>query len=256
MTIIAGRTARSGSADSTGFPAASTASSGSSGSSRSSYLRAVSAVAHGGAGGGRRGGGFRVRRTGTALVGLCALAAIALTGCGDKQSGSGTGGAGSVADGWGTLTTKGVDVSYPKAGQGTTGYTAQSERERSTYNAAAAIRTEDGIAVSLITVQLDFTQAGSAEDAAIAAEAGVQLGATIKSTKKVKLDGTDDARRIDFEFGSTGKDHTPPKGTRIRGVILTGLDSRHKTFAVRIDAKKGILADADLKKIVDSVEVH
>jgi hypothetical protein len=161
-----------------------------------------------------------------------------------------------VPEGWGTLATAGADVSYPKAGQGTGGYTEQQDAERSKYNAAAAIRIEDGVAVSLITVQLDFTQASTAEDAAIAAEAGVQLGATIKGTKKVKLDGADDARRIDFEFDSTGRRNSPPKGTRIRGVILTGLDSRNKTFAIRIDARKGLLADADLKKIVDSVEVH
>lgn len=54
----------------------------------------------------------------------------------------------------------------------------------------------------------------------------------------------------------TGEANTPSKGTRIGGVIVTGLDSKDKTFAVRIDAQKGKLDDADLKKIIDSVEVR
>ncbi|WP_229924568.1 hypothetical protein [Streptomyces sulfonofaciens] len=192
-------------------------------------------------------------RSGAVLAGLCA-AVLALSGCGGQKGGSPA--AGSVPDGWGTLATSGVSVSYPKAGSGSGGYTVQTAGERSKYNAAAAERTEHGVTVSLITIQLGFTRADTAEDAAIAAEAGIQLGSTIRSTRKVKLAGTGDARRIDFEFGSTGEDRTPPKGTRIEGVILTGLDSKDRTFAVRVDARKGTLPDADLKRIVDSIEVH
>jgi hypothetical protein len=199
--------------------------------------------------GSRTAAGRGARRAGALLAGACA-AALVLTGC-DGQGGGASSAAGSVPSGWGTLKTRGVDVSYPKPA-----YREQGAGERSGYDAAAAVRTEQGVKVSLITVQLDFTQAGSAEDAAVAAEAGVQLGATIKGDKKVKVHGTDDARRVDFDYGSTGKGGTPPKGTRISGVILTGLDSKGKTFAVRIDAREGLLPDADLKKIVDSVEVH
>ncbi|MER5180252.1 hypothetical protein ABT009_18080 [Streptomyces sp. NPDC002896] len=189
----------------------------------------------------------RVRTFAGLVSGVCA-AALLLTGCGGGDQD-----AGSVPSGWGTLKTKGVDVSYPK---GSGGYVEQSAAERSKHNAAAAVRTENGTTVSTITVQLDFTNADSAEEAAIAAEAGVQLGSTLKGEKDVKLAGTDEAKRVDFEFSSTGEKGTPPKGTRIQGVILTGLDSRKKTFAVRIDAQKGALDDADLKKIIDSVQVH
>ena len=45
-----------------------------------------------------------------------------LAGCGDGGSNSA-----SVPDGWGTLRTKGVDVSYPK---GADGYREQSDAER------------------------------------------------------------------------------------------------------------------------------
>ncbi|MFC9128948.1 hypothetical protein ACFT4A_19145 [Streptomyces sp. NPDC057099] len=179
------------------------------------------------------------------LAAAALLTAMALTGCG----GSGSGGS-SVPDGWGTLKTKGVDVSYPK------GYEEQSAAERGKHNAAAATRTEDGKKASVVTVQLGFTEANSAEQAAIAAEAGIQLGADVKGQKDVELAGTDEAKRIDFTFKATGEDGGPAKGTPVQGVILTGLDSKDGTFAIRIDAQEGSLPEKDLDRIVDSVEVH
>ncbi|MGW5122605.1 hypothetical protein ACWEQ7_00795 [Streptomyces sp. NPDC004069] len=186
-------------------------------------------------------------RTRLPIAALLAAAA-ALTGCGKGDAGSA-----SVPDGWGTLNTKGVSVSYPA---GPRGYVEQSSAERSRYNAAAAVREESGRTVSIITVQLDFTRADSAEQAAIAAEAGLGLGAKVAGEKDVKLAGTDRAKRIDFTFDSTGEDGNPPKGTPIRGVILTGLDPAGRTFAIRIDAARGTLSSADLRGIVDSVRVH
>jgi hypothetical protein len=197
-----------------------------------------------------------VHRLPFAVAGLCAVAVFALTGCGGTHAGpagAGSGGQGSVPDGWGLLTTKGVDVSYPKSGA--VGFAEEGAAKRGKA-AAAAVHAEGGVKLSTITVQLDFTHARSADEAAIGAEAGIQLGATLKGTKKVALRGATDARRIDFAFTSSGLAHTPPKGTRVDGVILTGLDSTKTTFAVRIDARQGLLPDADLKKIIDSVRVH
>ncbi|MEV5355148.1 hypothetical protein [Streptomyces sp. NPDC052693] len=171
--------------------------------------------------------------------------AVALTGCGSSGSG-----AAEVPDGWGTLRTKGVDVSYPK------GYAQQSAAERGKHNAAAAVRTEGGRKVSVITVQLGFTEAASAEQAAIAAEAGIQLGAKVRGQKDVELAGADEAKRIDFSFAATGEDGGPAKGTPVEGVILTGLDSSDTAFAIRVDAARGTLPEADLDRIIDSVEVH
>ncbi|MET7714770.1 hypothetical protein [Streptomyces sp. NPDC005407] len=185
-----------------------------------------------------------VRRA-AAVLGAGIFASAILTGCGSEDSAAST-----VPEGWKTLKTSSVSVSYPP------GFAEQGDAERSKFNAAAATLTEAGKAVGMITVQLDFTNADSAEEAAIGAKAGVQLGSTLKGQRDVKVAGTDDAKRIDFEFSSTGKANTPPKGTRIGGVIVTGLDSKDKTFAVRIDAQKGKLDDADLKKIIDSVEVR
>ncbi|MEV5839504.1 hypothetical protein [Nocardia sp. NPDC052112] len=192
----------------------------------------------------------RARRAWIVATSLCIAVMPALSGCESPQSSS----LGEVPDGWATLTTEGVDVSYPKSSSG--GYTEESVSERSKYNAAAAVRTENGRKVSTITVQLDFTRAHTADQAAIGAEAGVQLGATLTGTTKIALNGAPDARRVDFAFTSSGKQQTPPEGTRVNGVILTGLDSTDQTFAVRIDAQQGTLADTELNKIIDSIKVH
>ncbi|MEU5366753.1 hypothetical protein ABZ354_25340 [Streptomyces sp. NPDC005925] len=197
---------------------------------------------------------MKTRRTHVATGRLSALAlALACcacpTGCGSSQSGSGPG-SGTVPDGWGTLRTRSVSVSYPE------GFEEWGAAERGKHNAAAAGRTEGGRTVSVITVQLGFTQANSAEQAAIAAEAGIQMGADVEGQKDVELSGTDEAKRIDFRFEATGEDGGPPKGTPVEGVILTGLDSRDTAFAVRVDAAEGELSDGDLDRLVESVEVR
>ncbi|GAA2446539.1 hypothetical protein [Streptomyces glaucus] len=91
---------------------------------------------------------------------------------------------------------------------------------------------------------------------ATAAEAGIQLGADVRGQQAVELAGADEARRIDFASTATGEDAGPPRGTPVEGVILTGLDSAGTAFAIRVDAARGELPDADLGRIVDSVEVH
>ncbi|MCT7351177.1 hypothetical protein N4P33_03200 [Streptomyces sp. 15-116A] len=172
------------------------------------------------------------------------LLALVVTGCGSGSS------SGAVPEGWGTLTTKGVSVAYPE------GFEEQGAGERSKHNAAAAELREGGRRIALITVQLGFTEANSAEQAAIAAEAGIQMGAKVEGTEDVELTGTDDARRIDFTFEATGEGGGPAKGAEVEGVILTGLDSSQETFAVRIDAQEGKVSGADLERIVESVEVR
>ncbi|MFJ1575887.1 hypothetical protein ACIOGX_24385 [Streptomyces sp. NPDC088147] len=192
-------------------------------------------------GGPRSGSGPRSGRTprrpaAAAVTAACAAVVALVAGCGTDTT------AGVVPEGWGTLKTSAVTVAHPPA------FTPQSAGERSTYNAAAATLTKDGKDVGMITVQLDFTNADSVDEAAIGAEAGIALGSTLGKQRKVEVagpEGRTEARRIDFEFTE--------KGSRIKGVIVAGLDSAKKSYAVRVDAAKGRLGDGDLTKIIDSI---
>ncbi|MFJ9207388.1 hypothetical protein [Streptomyces sp. NPDC102264] len=209
----------------------------------SASSRSTGSSPRGGVGGGPRSGsgpgsGRTPRRpaAASATAAACAAVVALVAGCGTDTT------AGVVPEGWGTLKTSAVTVAHPPA------FTPQSAGERSTYNAAAATLTEGGKDVGMITVQLDFTNADSVDEAAIGAEAGIALGSTLGKQRKVEVAGPEgraEARRIDFEFTE--------KGSRIKGVIVAGLDSAKKSYAVRVDAAKGRLGDGDLTKIIDSI---
>ncbi|MFJ3699772.1 MULTISPECIES: hypothetical protein [Streptomyces] len=179
----------------------------------------------------------------TAALGLTLLA-----GCGGTDTAA-------VPDGWGTLDTKSVSVGYPE-GQG---YAPQPAAERSEANAAVALKEEKGVRTGMVSVQLDFaTGVGDAGEAAAAAGAGIGLGATRKDTRDVRLAGEEsarEARRIDYEFTSTGEGSTPVKGTRMTGVVVAGVDSQDVPFAIRINAVKDALSAADLDSFVASITV-
>ncbi|MFD7221102.1 hypothetical protein ACFV9P_08800 [Streptomyces sp. NPDC059892] len=190
----------------------------------------------GSGGGGPRSGRTPRRPAAATATAVCAAVVALVAGCGTDTT------AGVVPEGWGTLKTPAVTVAHPPA------FTPQSAGERSEYNAAAATLAAGGKDVGMITVQLDFTNADSVEEAAIGAEAGIALGSTLGKQREVEVagpEGRTEARRIDFEFTE--------KGSRIKGVIVAGLDSAKKAYAVRIDAAKGRLGDGDLTKIIDSI---
>ncbi|MEU0135427.1 hypothetical protein ABZ172_15580 [Streptomyces sp. NPDC006296] len=186
------------------------------------------------------------RTLGTALA--AALGLTLLSGCGGTDTAA-------VPDGWGTLDTKSVSVGYPEA----QGYAPQPAAERSRANAAVALREEKGVRTGMVSVQLDFaTGVGDAGEAAAAAGAGIGIGATRKETRDVRLAGEEsarDARRIDYEFTSTGEESTPAGGTRMTGVVVAGVDSHDVPFAIRINAVKGTLSPADLDSFVASITV-
>ncbi|MFJ8445654.1 hypothetical protein [[Kitasatospora] papulosa] len=180
-----------------------------------------------------------------------AAAAFALTllgGCGGTDTAA-------VPDGWGTLDTRSVSVGYPED----QGYAPQPAAERSKANAAVALKEEKGVRTGMVSVQLDFaTGVGDAGEAAAAAGAGIGIGATRKDTRDVRLAGEEsarEARRIDYEFTSTGEDSTPAQGTRMTGVVVAGVDSRDVPFAIRINAVKDALSAADLDSFVASITV-
>lgn len=141
-------------------------------------------------------------------LGAAVAAALGLTllgGCGGTD-------AAAVPDGWGTLDTKSVSVGYPED----EGYAPQPAAERSEANAAVALKEEKGVRTGMVSVQLDFaTGVSDAGEAAAAAGAGIGLGTTRKGTRDVTLAGEEsarEARRIDYEFTSTGEESTPHGG--------------------------------------------
>ncbi|MFI2778443.1 hypothetical protein [Streptomyces sp. ALB3] len=176
------------------------------------------------------------------------LGLMLLSGCGGTD-------AAAVPDGWGTLDTRSVSVGYPED----EGYAPQPASERSKANAAVALKQEKGVRTGMVSVQLDFaTGVDDAGEAAAAAGAGIGLGATRKDTRDVRLAGEEsarEARRIDYEFTSTGEEATPAKGTRMTGVVVAGVDSKDVPFAIRINAVKGALTPADLDSFVESITV-
>ncbi|MFB6816714.1 hypothetical protein ACFCV8_19445 [Streptomyces sp. NPDC056347] len=183
-------------------------------------------------------------------IGATAAAAIGLallTGCGGDSA--------SLPEGWGKLDTKSLSVGYP----GGQGYKEQPEAELAKGNAAVALKEESGLRTGMVSVQLDFaTGVDDAAGAASAAGAGIGLGATRKATEDVRLAGAEsarDARRIDYEFTSSGEERTPADGTRMTGVVVAGVDSKKVPFAVRINAVKGTLSAKDLDAFVDSITV-
>ncbi|MGW1817944.1 hypothetical protein ACWCQM_30790 [Streptomyces sp. NPDC002125] len=189
--------------------------------------------------------------TNSRALGAAAAAVFGLTllsGCGGEDTAT-------VPDGWGTLDTKSVSVGYPKD----QGYAPQPASERSEANAAVALKEEKGLRTGMVSVQLDFaTGVGDAGEAAAAAGAGIGLGATRQETEDVRLAGEEsarEARRIDYEFTSTGEESTPVKGTRMTGVVVAGVDSKDVPFAIRVNAVKGALSPADLDAFVASITV-
>uniref|UniRef100_A0AAU3GRR5 Lipoprotein n=1 Tax=Streptomyces sp. NBC_01401 TaxID=2903854 RepID=A0AAU3GRR5_9ACTN len=191
----------------------------------------------------------RSRASGAAAAAVtAALTLTLLSGCGGTD-------AAAVPDGWGTLDTRSVSVGYPKD----EGYAPQPASARGKSNAAVALKLEKGTRTGMVSVQLDFaTGVSDAGEAAAAAGAGIGLGATRGDTRDVRLAGEEsarEARRIDYEFTSTGEDSTPAKGTRMKGVVVAGVDSKDVPFAIRINALKDGLSSADLDDFVSSITV-
>ncbi|WP_205018590.1 hypothetical protein [Streptomyces sp. HB132] len=188
----------------------------------------------------------KFRALGAAVVATLGL--VLVSGCGGTE-------AAAVPDGWGTLDTKSVSVGYPEAA----GYAPQPAAERSEANAAVALKQEEGLRTGMVSVQLDFaTGVSDAGEAAAAAGAGIGLGATRTDTRDVRLAGEEsasEARRIDYEFTSSGEESTPAKGTRMTGVVVAGVDSKGVPFAIRINAVKGELSPAELDSFVGSITV-
>lgn len=186
------------------------------------------------------------RTPGTAVA--AALALTLLSGCGGTDTAA-------VPDGWGTLDTRSVSVGYPK----NQGYAPQPAAERSKANAAVALKEEKGCAPAWCRSSWTSPRASATRVRPLPpCGAGIGIGATRKDTRDVRLAGEEsarEARRIDYEFTSTGEESTPAEGTRMTGVVVAGVDSQDVPFAIRINAVKDALSAADLDSFVASITV-
>ncbi|MGW2589946.1 hypothetical protein ACWCXC_06680 [Streptomyces sp. NPDC001515] len=179
----------------------------------------------------------------TAVLG----AGLVLAGCGGEKSSDGAAPA-APAD-WKKLTGPTVSLAYPAD------LTEQSAAERGKLNDAAALRTEGDRATVKVTIQSGFADAATGDDAASVGRALLMASTEVKATKDAGIEGAEGAKRIDFTYTGTGLPQSPPKGAKVDGVVITGVDSAGKIYSVRIDAQEGKLTDADRTKIVDSIQV-
>ncbi|MDQ0750996.1 hypothetical protein QF034_005227 [Streptomyces africanus] len=174
------------------------------------------------------------------------VTALLLTGCG-----GGDATADAAPAGWGTLTTERLSVAYPK------GFKEVPAEKGSPYEVARATLTEDGVMTASMTVEFDFgTGMNTADMAAVGAESRVQLGATPVKTTEIDVagpDGPEEARKITYTFTSKGKKGTPPKGTELAGVMLTGVDTRQRPYLITVNSKEGTLSRGDVSGIIDSI---
>ena len=188
--------------------------------------------------------GHAATRRAAAAAGIAVLAGALLAGCGG--AGAGQGG----TEGWGTLSTDRLTVSYPK------GWRVLPERERGRNDAAATL-TRDGVEVGRIGVQIDFMTAADSEMAALGAAGTYVTGGRTKSKRVIEVPGSEDARRVEYhDRESTGDKGTPSKGTKVRGTDVVGMDGRDEAFLVRINAVKGELSASDVDRIVESISVR
>lgn len=180
-------------------------------------------------------------RTGVAA----GVAGLLLTGC----SGGGT--MATTPEGWGTLNTDRLSVAYPK------NFEKVAVDQRNRYAVAQVRRTEGGTTVAAMFVEFDYgTNMSTAETAGIGAEARIQLGATPTKTTKIEVagpDGPEEARKITYTFAAKGITGEPPKGTRLEGVMLAGVDDQSRPYLITVNSKPGILSNQDVSDIVDSI---
>ncbi|MBA0051307.1 hypothetical protein E0L36_10515 [Streptomyces sp. AJS327] len=184
----------------------------------------------------------RARVTG----GVALLLGAVLVGCGsDSRS------AAEPEDGGGRLEAGGVSAVCPD------GWMVLADDKLPENNDAAAVLREDGEITGKVVIQLDFMRASDTELAAIGAAGSYVFGGRTKSRKDIEVEGTDSAKRLDYEpRESTGRDRVPPRGTVVNGTDVVGMDARDKPFLVRIITERGAVPKADVDRLVSSVAVR
>jgi len=173
------------------------------------------------------------------------VAGLLLTGCGGGGKSAAT-----TPDGWSTLDTERLSVAYPKD------FKKVEVRKGNPYEVARVALTEGGTMVAAMSVEFDYGSLNTAKMAAVGAEARIQLGATPAKTTEIKVagpNGPEDAYKITYTFSAKGRAGEPPKGTKLEGVMLAGVDDQSRPFLITVNSKPGTLSNRDVSDIVDSV---
>ncbi|MFF7728221.1 hypothetical protein [Streptomyces sp. NPDC008001] len=183
-------------------------------------------------------------RRAAAAAATTALAGLLVAGCGSEK-----GGEAAAPEGWRTLDAQQVSVAYPK------GFEELPKDKLPKSATAEADLVEDGKTVARVVAQVRFMQTSDLDMAVEGAGAAYEFGGTPKGKKDVKVSGTSAARRIDHEFKSSGKDGSPPRGTRMTAVDVVGMDKEDHPWVVRVTAPQEKLSQDDLDRIVGSIKV-
>ncbi len=121
---------------------------------------------------------------------------------------------------------------------------------------ARATLTEDGVLVAAMSVDFDYGDLHSTSLAAAGAKARIQIGATPTRTEDVEVagpDGPEEARKITYTFTAKGREGEPPKGTKLEGLMVAGVDGRSRPYLVTVNSQEGTLSDRDVSDIVESI---
>lgn len=177
------------------------------------------------------------------------VTAVALAGSGLLLAGCGGQGAGAAPEGWKTLDTEQVSVSYPKE------WKALPKSELSEGTDGVAVLVKDGREIAKVGVQGNFLSKGDAKLAAGAAQASIEFNGRIGKQQKIDVPGTDDAQRTDFTQTGDGAPGKAPKGAKINGIDVVGVNAEDHAFLVRIIATEDGADKDELTQIAESVEV-
>jgi hypothetical protein len=179
---------------------------------------------------------------------------LLMTGCGGGGTTTTTSNGSTTPTGWGTLNTDRLSVAYPK------NFKKVAVDKRNRFEVARARLTEDGTTVAAMSVEFDYgTNMHTAETAGIGAEARIQLGGTPIENTKVKVagpGGPEEARMITYTFATKGRTGEPPKGTRMEGIMVAGVDDQSRPYLITVNSTPGVLSNRDVSDIIGSIALN
>lgn len=172
------------------------------------------------------------------------LGVFAVSACSVFGSGSDSG-----ANGYATASTKRVTVEYPGSWQRVPDKKADKKID------LLLREKQDGQPVAQIAIADVITHAPRVKFASQVLLHHQELSTVSlkrKGTRAVKVDGTKNARRVDYIYSGTSKNQKKT-GHRIRGTDITIMGPRHEVSMVRVTGVKSKLSKSTVNHIVESI---